>query len=638
MLQKINIISVLILITVFLGANAFVGSAIIESNGFLDLSNLFNYQDQEFQINTQYQFNEVNPVSDRGATLGRVLFYDKELSVNNTTSCASCHQQENAFGDSRVVALGFEGKPTLRHPMRLINVDFGSDNKRFWDERVTTLENLTTLPIQDTIEMGFSGLNGYPGMDSLISKLSKHEHYKTLFKLSFGDEEITEKRIGDALAQFIRSIISFDSKFDEGYAMIGEEKTDFPNFTDAENRGKSIFFNFPFEDGGPDTPQLFGAGCGFCHKAPSMSILHLTQNNGVIGVVGQPDSIDLTIERSPSLKDMVKPDGNSNGPFMHDGSLETLDDVIDHYNDIPFNDLNTNLSGLLFPDEDGSVDLNLSDSSKADLKAFLLTLSGNDVYINEKWSDPFDENGNILLINNPNCDNVETNLEVSICEGESYEGYTIPGFYQDTFSINPVCDSIRTLELLVLSISTTDLAIEICQGEEYEGLVESGLYTINKIAINGCDSIITLALTVLENSESEEAVTICEGEEYNGFSESGTYIIFDLAANGCDSIHNLDLLVLEESDPECLPSSIQDLDANQIFLNQNLNAGLLSGIVKTQGIYQFNIVSSNGQLLSQESRQISSYFEVNIEALVPGLYFLNIVHDNRQTVKRFIKY
>jgi len=636
MQQKIKTTAALIICAVFLVANAFIGVGSIDLSGTIDLSNLFNYENQDIPENAQFQYNVTNPITDIGATLGRVLFYDQKLSVNNSISCASCHQQENAFGDSRIVATGFEGRETLRHPMRLINVDFGSDNKRFWDERVTTLENLATLPIKDTIEMGFSGLNGYPSIDSLITKISQEEYYKTLFNLTFGDEEITEQRIGLALAQFIRSIMSFDSKFDEGYNMIGEEKTDFPNFTAQENRGKSMFFTFP--GGNPSVPQTFGTGCGLCHKAPDMSIIHLSGNNGVVGIANDPDGIDLTIERSPSLKDLVKPDGTSNGPFMHDGSLATLDDVIDHYNDIPNNPANTELGGLLFPEADGSVLLNLSDESKEDLKAFLMTFTGVDVYTNEKWSNPFDPNGNLTLLNNSNCTDVDTFVSITLCQGDEFEGYTQAGTYQDTLPIGTTtCNLIRTLQIEVLDASFSDQSIEICDGSDYNGISEAGVYTNVLVAANGCDSIHTLNLSVLPIAFTIEFVQICEGEEFMGYTESMSITNTYTGANGCDSLATLNLSVLEESDPQCGPSSIIQTNINKLQLDQNIVTNTLSGKINLPGMFTFRVIDSQGHLVSKMNQFINHTFELDLQELTSGFYFLQVHNEDTSWVKRFVK-
>ena len=470
-------------------------------NGILDLGNLFNYANQWYPEKAENRWNKDNPVTDKGATLGRVLFYDKELSVNNTTACASCHQQENAFGDTRKVSIGFNGQPTMRHAMRLVNVDFHADQMRFWDERVRSLETLSTLPIQDTIEMGFSGKNGFPAIDSLLRKMNHLDYYPKLFKEVYGDSVITEKRIGLALAQFIRSIITFDSRFDEGFNTVGEEITNFPNFTEEENRGKRLFFQPPFGIVGDSDRK--GAACGFCHKAPSGDIIHLLiGNNGIIGVANDSTAVDLSVKRSPSLKNLVKPDGTTNGPFMHDGSLATLEEVVDHYNFIPFNPQNPNQDGLLFPLDNGNVELRLTDEEKSDVVAFLKTLAGEDLYTNEKWSNPFDANGNIKLTNSLICNTEVNEMAITICDGSSFEGFTQAGIYTDTFSISDLCDSIRILDLTVFPTPTTSETVQICEGKNYNGWTESGMYEIRKQATSGCDTIHTVLLEVLEASSS----------------------------------------------------------------------------------------------------------------------------------------
>ena len=140
----------------------------------------------------------------------------KNLSANNTISCANCHQQAFAFGDSTTLSQGVSKGFTERHSMRLVNIRFGEATTSFWDERATSLETQTTQPIKDHIEMGFSGKNGDPTFEALINKLENINYYEQLFCAAFADNQITETRIQFALAQFIRSIQSFDAKYDKG--------------------------------------------------------------------------------------------------------------------------------------------------------------------------------------------------------------------------------------------------------------------------------------------------------------------------------------------------------------------------------------------------------------------------------------
>ena len=181
-----------------------------------------------------------NEITDAGATLGRVLFYDKKLSVDNSVSCASCHKQELAFGDNRRLSEGVNGE-TGRHSMRLVNARFSDERKFFWDERADNLEQQTTMPIRDHIEMGFSGTGGNPGINDLTVKLYNELYYRQLFTNAFGDELISENRMQEALAQFVRSIQSYDSKYDEGRALVNNSNQQFLNFTVLENQGKKLF-------------------------------------------------------------------------------------------------------------------------------------------------------------------------------------------------------------------------------------------------------------------------------------------------------------------------------------------------------------------------------------------------------------
>jgi len=353
--------------------------------GTIDLNALFNYANQPIPA----YINEdntppSNPITNEGATLGRVLFYDKNLSLTNSTSCGSCHIQALAFGDSDLQSTGHDGGLTGRHSPRLSSARFGEEEKFFWDERANSLEEQSTMPIQDHVEMGFSGTNGDPDIDSIISKMEDIYYYNELFNLAYGDQAITEERMQDALAQFVRSMQSFDSKYDVGRAQVGNNNANFPNFTTEENNGKTLYMS------NNDT------GCNRCHRAPEFDIDPNSNNNGVIGVAGSPGSIDLTNERSPSLRDIVNNAGVENGPFMHDGSLATLTDVINHYDDIPNNPLNTNLDNRL---QGPGGNLNLTDTEKSQLLAFLKTLGGSNLYTDEKWSDPFDADGDLEIIN-----------------------------------------------------------------------------------------------------------------------------------------------------------------------------------------------------------------------------------------------
>ncbi len=355
-------------------------------NGAIDLENLDNYADQTVPDYITKINDGGNPITDAGATLGRVLFYDTSLSTDGSISCASCHVQSLGFSDAGIVSTGVEGGQTGRHSMRLINTMFADETDFFWDERAESHEVQESQPIQDHNEMGFSGQNGRPVLDDLIVQMEATEYYEELFRFVYLDAEITEERIQEALAQFTKSIQSFDSKYDEGRAQVNGNNAPFPNFSTDENAGKTLFMQ---------APNNGGAGCQGCHRAPEFDIRPGSDHNGIFRVAGSTTEFDLTNTRSPSLRDMVGPGGRSNGPFMHDGSLATIRAVIDHYdaiqepaNEPPLSDFRATIDNRLLPGGNPQR-LNLTETEKDQIEAFLLTLTGTSIYTDEKLSDPF---------------------------------------------------------------------------------------------------------------------------------------------------------------------------------------------------------------------------------------------------------
>lgn len=356
-----------------------------EFGSSIDLENLANYANQMVPSYIVKNNSQGNIITDKGATLGRVLFYDENLSSNNTISCSSCHKQAFAFSDTNVASLGVNGT-TERHSMRLINSRFATETKFFWNERAINLEAQTTMPIKDHGEMGFSGENGDLSFNDLITKLSAIGYYKELFKFVYGTEEISEIKIQNAIAQFIRSIQSFDSKYDAGRALAVNDGQPFTNFTPQENQGKNLFLSPPvFNNSGIRING--GIGCAGCHKAPEFDIDPNSLNNGIIGTIAG-SGIDIGNTRAPSLRDLVRTDGTTNGPMMHTGIITTLQAAIGHYGTINLAPGNTNLDPRLKPNGVGQQ-LNLNATEVNAVIAFLRTLSGTDVYTNPKWSDPF---------------------------------------------------------------------------------------------------------------------------------------------------------------------------------------------------------------------------------------------------------
>lgn len=356
-----------------------------EFGASINLENLDNYANQTVPSYITKNNPQGSIITDAGATLGRVLFYDKKLSSNNTISCSSCHIQSKAFSDGAIASQGVNGT-TGRHSMRLINVRFANERKFFWDERAINLETQTTMPIKDHGEMGFSGQNGDLSFADLIVKLSAVGYYRELFKFVYGSEEITEVKIQNALSQFIKSIQSFDSKYDAGRAIAPNEAQPFTNFTAEENQGKNLFLTPPiFDTNGFRTGG--GLGCNGCHNAPEFDIDPNSLSNGIGGSInGGPD---FTNTRAPSLRDVANRLGDANGPMMHTGVIASLQAAIGHYGDLSAAAANNpNLDPRLKPNGRGQQ-LNLRSNEVNAVIAFLKTLSGNDVYTNTKWSTPF---------------------------------------------------------------------------------------------------------------------------------------------------------------------------------------------------------------------------------------------------------
>ncbi len=371
----------------------------------IDLQNLFNYSNQSIPSYITKDNSGSNLITDEGATLGRVLFYDKKLSSNNTIACASCHLQEFAFGDTSLVSVGVNGV-TGRHSMRLVNNRFGDEVNYFWDERASSLEEQSTMPIMDHVEMGYSGTNGDPDFQDLLDKLDGVPYYNDLFYLAFGDTLITEQKMQFALSQFIRSIQSFDAPYDVGRAQVDHDSLPFPNFNQQQNNGKSLFITPPvFNNNGLRISG--GFGCASCHRPPEFDIDPNSKSNGVVFTPGNTmpnGGVDTIVFKSPSLRDIVNADGEVNGRLMHTANFVNLTNVLNHYDRI---NLFPQVQGVAQAIDDRLIpngnpqDLDMTNQERNRVISFLETLTGTDVYTNEKWSDPFDNNGNLEILNSP---------------------------------------------------------------------------------------------------------------------------------------------------------------------------------------------------------------------------------------------
>lgn len=313
-----------------------------------------------------------NPVTNAGATLGRVLFFDPQLSRTVTTSCASCHHQALGFGDSAQFSLGFEGVGrTGAHSMRLGNARFNESGEYFWDRRAPTLEAQATQPIRDPVEMGFDEAHG--GFGALIARLEGLAYYPPLFRLAFGDPAITEDRVQKALAQYVRSIVSVNSKWDAAFAQVPVGPgpglnflAPLPGFTAEESRGRDLFIR-PRADG--------GLGCQGCHVAPSFSLADGSGSNGL-------DAGETRIFRAPSLKNLAL-----SQRFMHDGRFTSIEEVVEFYNSGI--QAGPALDPRLLEPGGGPQRLNLSVADKAALAAFLRTLNDLSVTTDPRFASPF---------------------------------------------------------------------------------------------------------------------------------------------------------------------------------------------------------------------------------------------------------
>ena len=367
----------------------------------VDLNNLDDYASQPVPpYITRDNTPLSNPITDAGATLGRILFYDVRLSANDTVSCASCHLQERGFGDDAVASVGVNGT-TGRHSMRLVNARFADETNFFWDERAPSLESQVTEPIRDHVEMGFSGEEGAPNMDDLLDKLAATAEYPALFEFVFGDDAVTEERMQLALAQFIRSIQSFDSRYDAGRAQVPNDGVPFPNFSVAENNGKSLFLT-PAQFNGAGQRIGGGVGCAACHRPPEFDISPFSRNNGLISSFS--GEIDIDVTRSPSLRDMLDSNGNAIAGLMHTslgGPGASVDVVLGFYNSgIQTPPANTNLDPRLTPNGNPQR-LNLTPVEVNELNAFLRTLTGSNVYVDPKWASPFAPDGSLTILGLP---------------------------------------------------------------------------------------------------------------------------------------------------------------------------------------------------------------------------------------------
>lgn len=292
-----------------------------------------------------------NPLTDQGVALGRRLFFDPQLSINNSQSCSSCHIPSAAFADNAAVSVGAEGYKGTRNAMPLFNLAWKSSY--FWDGRAATLRQQVLQPIQNSIEM-------HENLTKLTVKLNADKDYPALFASAFGHSDVTPDRIARSLEQFLLAQVSFDSKFDR--VINGSAK-----FTPEEQRGFELFHT----EYDPLHGQ-FGADCFHCHGGPLFQSQAFANNGldttfsdlGRFAVTGRAG--DQGKFAVPSLRDVAV-----TAPYMHDGRFKTLEEAVAHY--CTGMKRSATLDPNLAKHPDGGVPL--SEADQMALVAFLRTLT-----------------------------------------------------------------------------------------------------------------------------------------------------------------------------------------------------------------------------------------------------------------------
>jgi cytochrome c peroxidase len=305
-----------------------------------------------------------NPLTVEGVELGRRLFYDELLSGNNTMSCATCHHPSLNFTDTARFSTGITGAVGTRNSMPLINL--GWQTSFFWDGRNNTLEEQVLHPVINPIEMNDLWPN-------VVWELMQDEKYPEMFRRAFGERGIDSVKVSKALAQFLRIMISGNSKYDK---MRRNELV----FTTDELLGMELFNRDKDE-----ANNIAGADCFHCHGEP-MFTSNQFHNNGLDAIftdlgrgffTNNPN--DNGKFKAPSLRNIAL-----TAPYMHDGRFETLDDVIDHYSTGLV--YSTTIDPLMKFVADGGVALTTVEKNQ--LKAFLNTLTDNDFAVNPAFQDP----------------------------------------------------------------------------------------------------------------------------------------------------------------------------------------------------------------------------------------------------------
>lgn len=301
-----------------------------------------------------------NPLTRQGVSLGRQLFYDPILSADSTQACASCHQSGNAFADTLRFSVGIDGLPGGRNAPALTNA--GWLELAFWDGRSVSLEKQALEPVINPIEM-------HERWDNVEAKLQRHPDYPELFGQAFRTDVITKELVVMAIAQFERTFVSNQSKFD---TWLQTRDWQAAGFTAAEERGRQIF----------DSER---GDCFHCHRVNVLLTDNDFHNIGLDSVfidrgrgeiTGDPN--DMAKFKTPTLRNI-----ELTPPYMHDGRFTTLEDVVGHYNSGGFT--TSTVDPLL---RKRGVGLGLTPQEVSDLVAFLKTFTDPSFVNNPNLSKP----------------------------------------------------------------------------------------------------------------------------------------------------------------------------------------------------------------------------------------------------------
>ena len=314
---------------------------------------------------------EDNPMSVEGVELGRRLFYDKRLSRDNTISCASCHSQEHAFADPDQFSTGVDGNLGVRQSMALVNL--GWQSAFFWDGRANTLEEQILHPVVDPLEMDQS-------WSAAVQKLQAIEQYSIDFYRVFGVKDFDSTHVSKAIAQFLRTLVSGQAKYDVMYKYRNNlplnafEQELYTQITFEEWGGMDLFFS------------LTNGDCLHCHDGPLIEIPGLFSNNGMdtqfpdvgrMAVTGNPN--DEGKFKVPTLRNI-----EYSAPYMHDGRFSNLDEVLNHYS---FGVVESpTIDPMMEFSHQGGVQLDMQEHQL--IKAFLKTFTDEQFLNNPDFKDP----------------------------------------------------------------------------------------------------------------------------------------------------------------------------------------------------------------------------------------------------------